>query len=162
MCLEQPHTDEGTIQGSEAQPATWTNLITIKNKQKSCRRGFLSLHLLQKGRKKKHHSASGIECRQVVQDFDPMSFQAHHKPGCRAPAALALGLTGAEFARAVRLRKDAVMQQNAVHGPRSDSAKLHWSTHRIWGAEQGLSEGKHIPCSPEVLGLQSQISFLSA
>lgn len=41
----------------------------------------------------------------------------------RAPAHLALGLTGAEVARAVKLRNDVMMQQNAPHGTCSDSAK---------------------------------------
>lgn len=41
----------------------------------------------------------------------------------RAPAHLALGFTGAEVARAVKLRNDAVMQQNTLHGTCPDSAK---------------------------------------
>lgn len=41
----------------------------------------------------------------------------------RAPAHLALGRAGTEVARAVKLRNDVMMQQNAPHGTRSDSAK---------------------------------------
>lgn len=54
----------------------------------------------------------------------------------RAPAHLALGVTGAEAARAVKLRNDVMMQQNAPHGMRSDSAK-----HRAAGIQ--LKPGRH-------------------
>lgn len=72
-----------------------------------------------------------------------------------APAHLALGLTGAEVARAVKLRNDGMMQQNAPHEMYSDSAKrCTRSTVLKPGGVQGFFRGKHVPSSPEVCGVK--------
>lgn len=95
-------------------------------------------HLLQKGGRNKHHSAE-----RHLRWAGTLRVRPHGFPN--APQArlaellltqLGDSLTGAEVARAVELRKDALMQQNAPHTTRSSSAKRHA------GGEQVLASPK--------------------
>lgn len=158
--MEQPHTDAATMPGLSSSTCNLDKPYHHKkNKQKSCRRGlpwFIS-YKREGGRSIILPTAFNVGrcCRSL-----PTWVSKHTTSlACRALAHLALGLTGAEVARAVRLCKD-------------DAAKCcAWTTliqHSCTGADTGAgeqnkasAEEKHIPYSPEVLGLQSQISLLS-
>lgn len=73
----------------------------------------------------------------------------------RVPAHLALGLTGAEVARAVKLRNDVMMQQNTPHRTWSDSAKRCSGSMQLKpGGVQGFFRGKQVPSFPEVWGVK--------
>lgn len=148
-------------QASAAQSATWTNLIIIKkiNKSHAGEVFFCFISYKREGGRSIILPMAfnvGRCCRSL-----PTWVSKHITSlACRVPAHLALGLTGAEVARAVRSCKD-------------DAAKCcAWTTliqHSCTGADTGAgeqnkasAEEKHIPYSPQVLGFQSQILLLSA